>query len=86
MAKMLDSRLQAVEIALNSIFECYIGVRERRFRIPVLAHEFHTSPPIGTCRLDYLESLDQHSPDALDLLDRIGHGPAPTETGSVNQH
>jgi hypothetical protein len=81
MAKMLDPRLQGVEIALNSIFGCYIDVRELRFRIPILAHGLDTPPPTGTCELDYIEWLDQHSPDALDLLDRMVHGPTPTETG-----
>jgi hypothetical protein len=77
MAKMLDPPLQAVEIVLNSLLECYIGVREVRFRIPVLAHGLDTPPPTGTCRLDYLEWLDQHSPDALDMLDRMVYRPAP---------
>jgi hypothetical protein len=31
--------------------------------------------------LDYLEWVDQHSPNALDLFDRMVHSPAPTETG-----
>jgi hypothetical protein len=85
MAKMLDPRLQAVEIAPNSIFGCYIGVRVFRFRIPILAQGLDTPLPTGTCRLDYLECLDQHTSDALNLLDRMVHGPAPTETRSVNQ-
>jgi hypothetical protein len=82
---VLDPSLQAVEIALNSIFGCYIGVRELRFRIPVLVHGLDAPPPTGTRRLDYLELPDQHSP-ALDLLDRMVHSPALTETGQVNQH
>jgi hypothetical protein len=81
MAKMVDPLLQAVEIALNSIVGCYVGVRELRLRIPVLAHGLDTPPPTGTCWLDYLEWLDQHSPDALDLLNRMVHDPASTETG-----
>jgi hypothetical protein len=77
MAKMPEPHLQAVEIALNSIFGCYIGVRELRFRILVLAHGLDTPLPTGIFRLDYLKWLDQHSPDAVDLLDRMVHGPAP---------
>jgi hypothetical protein len=80
MANMPDPRLQAVEIALNSILGCYIGVRGLRFRIPVLVHGLNTPPPTGTCRLDYLEWLDQHSLNSLDLLDGMVHGPARTET------
>jgi hypothetical protein len=56
-------------------------VRELRFRIPVLAHGLDPPPPTGTYRVDYLEWYDQHTPTALDLLDRMVHGPAPTETG-----
>jgi hypothetical protein len=77
MAKMLDPRPQAVKIALNSISGRYFGVRKLRFRIPVLVHELDTPPPTRTCRLDYLEWLDQHSRDALNLLNGMVHGPAP---------
>jgi hypothetical protein len=70
------------EIALNSIFGCYIGVRELPNCIRVLAHGLDTLPPKGTYRLDYLEWLDKHSPDALDLLDRMVHGPDPPKQES----
>jgi hypothetical protein len=86
MAKTLDPRLQAVEIALNFVLGCDIGVRELRFRIPVLAHGRDTPPPIGTCRLDYLEWFDQHLLDALDLLDWMVYGPVPIKIGCVNQY
>jgi hypothetical protein len=75
MAKVLGTAYPDIEMAINTLYENGLTVRQLENRVSAIAGELHVDRPSGRAREDYFAWLDHYQPRSMELMEQLFSDP-----------